>query len=375
MANGGARRFARFAMKARVNAANWRHSDALRRSLCAITGFIGIVLMLGCLLAVPARAAAAGAIPRLEPIPAALSEIRRGRLVAEKTEIDADYLALDAAAKRFNTKEGKDQTDQEFAAVTARRTAYIARVDDFNGWVKAEVERLRVIQAMATYLGPLGTWKSEEKKRALDALEKLDGDGDGKSGSLRIQVTWERILARQPSAQLLALAARDGGPGFPGAGTQSGQDCAVFALANASGTPYGVVAAMAAKLVGEATWRPDAERANPENTLTRQGLIGGEVALLAEMLGRVTVVPSGDFPARLHAGNKILINTFPPSGRLDRGHEVVLTKAMELEGDTWFAMKDSNQPPERVLYLTKAELDIVLQETGVMYEPEPLTLK
>jgi hypothetical protein len=38
-------------------------------------------------------------------------------------------------------------------------------------------------------------------------------------------------------------------------------------------------------------------------------------------------------------------------------------------------MKDSNQPPERVLYLTKAELDIVLQETGVMYEPEPLTLK
>jgi hypothetical protein len=173
--------------------------------------------MLGCLLAVPARAAAAGAIPRLEPIPAALSEIRRGRLVAEKTEIDADYLALDAAAKRFNTKEGKDQTDQEFAAVTARRTAYIARVDDFNGWVKAEVERLRVIQAMATYLGPLGTWKSEEKKRALDALEKLDGDGDGKSGSLRIQVTWERILARQPSAQLLALAARDGGPGFPGA--------------------------------------------------------------------------------------------------------------------------------------------------------------
>jgi hypothetical protein len=330
-----------------------------------------LMLVLGILLgAVPLRAAVARPIPALLPIPASLPAARQAELGAEKTKVEAAYAVFDAAAKRFNAKAAKDQSDQEFDAVTEQRTAYIELVDDFNGWVKAELERIRVIKAMTAYLGQLQGWSDQEKKRAVTALEKLDADGDGKSGSVRIEVTWERILARKPSAELLALATRDGGPGFPGAGVQSGEDCAVFALANASGTPYGVVAAMAVELLKNATWRPAAARADPSGTITRVGLIGGEVVLLAEALGQATVVPSTEFADKLRAGHRILINTFPASGDLESGHEVVLTKAMALNGETWFALMDSNQAPNKFLYLTKAELDVILKETGVMFQPD-----
>jgi hypothetical protein len=338
----------------------------MTRSLMA-----AMVLLFGLLAApLPARAAATRAIPPLLPIPTTLSAARQAELRAEKTRIDAAYATFDAAAKRFNAKAAKDQGDQEFDAVMSQREAYIDLANDFNAWVRAELERIRVIQAMTAHLAQLTTWAAKEKQRALAALEQLDADGDGKSGPVRIEVTWERIIARQPSAALLALAARDGGPGFPGAGTQSGQDCAVFALANASGTPYGAVAAMATGLLRDAAWRSAAARADPAGTITRVGLIGGEVVLLAEALGQATVVRSTDFESQLRAGHRILINTFPASGDLESGHEVVLTKTMELDGETWFALMDSNQPPNKFLYLTKAELMVILKETGVMFQSD-----
>lgn len=322
------------------------------------------------LVTTPVQGAAARAIPPLLPIPTTLSAARQAELRAEKAKIDAAYATFDAAAKRFNAKAAKDQGDQEFEAVMSQREAYIDLANDFNAWVKAELERIRVIKAMTAHLAQLTTWDDKEKQRAVTALEKLDADGDGKSGSVWIKTTWAHIIARQPSAQLLALAARDGGPGFPGAGTQSGQDCAVFALANASGSPYGVVAAMATGLLRDATWRSAAARADPAGTITRVGLIGGEVVLLAEALGQATVVHSADFENQLRAGNRILINTFPASGDLESGHEVVLTKTMELNGETWFALMDSNQPPNKFLYLTKPELMVILKETGVMFQPD-----
>lgn len=330
-----------------------------------------IVLLLGCLIgAVPVGAAAARSIPALLPIPAALSPAKQAEYSAEKKSIEAAYALFDAAAKSFNAKAAKDQSDKEYAALTAQREAYIGVVNDFNAGIKAELERIRVIKAMTAYLGQLGGWGDKEKKRAVDALEKLDADGDGKSGSVTIEVTWERIQARKPSAELLALAARDGGPGFPGAGRQSGEDCAVFALANASGSPYSVVAAMATGLLRDATWRPAAVRVDPAGTITRVGLTGGEVVLLAEALGQATVVHSAEFADQLRAGHRILINTFPASGDLESGHEVLLTKTMQLGGDTWFVLMDSNQPPDKFLYLTKPELDVILRETGVMFQPE-----
>jgi hypothetical protein len=66
-----------------------------------------------------------------------------------------------------------------------------------------------------------------------------------------------------------------------------------------------------------------------------------------------------------------MINVVPPGGNLSDGHEVVLTKTFQHGGETWFEMMDSNQGPQRRLFLSSQELNTILNENGVAYRPEP----
>lgn len=203
------------------------------------------------------------------------------------------------------------------------------------------------------------------------ALNSLKPDGDPKVTDIEIRQTWRDVLSRGQVQELARKAATGDGPGLYGAGEQTRhEDCAIFALATATGQPYGVIAARATALVGAGEWRSAAERAEPQKTIEQRGLNGGEVIMLAEVFGQVEVVPSGDFAATLKGGRPVMVNLVPENGDVDRGHQVVLAKAYQHGGGTWYEVIDSNQGPLRRLYLSARELEIMLQENGVAFRAE-----
>jgi hypothetical protein len=159
-----------------------------------------------------------------------------------------------------------------------------------------------------------------------------------------------------------------------GAGKQSFNDCAVFALANVTGQSYEQVVERADMFISQGDWRSSYERSDPETVFKSEGgLNGGEVIMLAESFGQAEVVPSSDFAQTLKEGRPVMANVVPSDGNVHSGHEVVLTKTFQHGGETWYEMMDSNQNPDRRQFLSAEELNIVLQEKGVAYRPEPGT--
>ena len=233
-------------------------------------------------------------------------------------------------------------------------------------------EVTRIINEMNALAKRLG-WSAEEQARLDNALNSLGSDGKQDVNDIQIRRAWQDVLVRGQDGDIARKAAQGDGPGLSGAGTQSFEDCAIFALANASGLPYSVVAARATRLISEGEWRDAAARANPQKAIEQKGLIGGEVVMLAESLGQVEVVPSSAFAKTLKEGRPVMVNVVPQNGDVTSGHEVVLTKTFQHGGETWYEMVDSNQGPQRRLYLSSKELDTVLQEKGVTFRPEPGT--
>jgi hypothetical protein len=234
-------------------------------------------------------------------------------------------------------------------------------------------ESVRVINAMNALAKQLG-WSADKLARLDKALHRLSFDGDPNSTGAQVRATWQDVIARGQDADLMREASPHEGLGIPGAGTQTvNNDCTVFALANAAGLPYGVVAARATELIHQASWRTAEERANPRAVIEKQGLNGGEVVLLAEVFGQAEVVPSSDFVKTLNAGRPVMVNVVPADGNMNSGHEVALTKTFQHRGEAWFVMIDSNQGPTRRLFLSSKELNTMLQENGVAYRPNPET--
>lgn len=341
-----------------------------------------------CLLvtAGPARAAtlATDKAPDLAALPAGLQPEQTALLKKQLAEITELRTAFSTAMADYNgtPRTGivvgsvqEAELNRKILTVNNARAAYISAVKLFNQAVAAEragmKTRLRFIKLMSDHVHRLDDWDKQKKERVAAALNDLGADGDLEVTTPMVQESWKHILARDPAKDLPAEAAQGEGPGFPGAGTQSHEDCAVFALANAAGLPYGLVAARATNLISQAEWRPAVQRAAPEQAIARAGLNGGEVIILAEAFGQATVVPSKDFAATLREGGRILVNVFPPDGDLEGGHEIVLTKTFQHAGETWFTLMDSNQAPDRVLYLSAKELHTILQEKGVLFHPEP----
>jgi hypothetical protein len=316
-------------------------------------------------------ATAADRIPPLAAVSGELSPRQQQAFTQKRQALEVELAGFKSAAEAFNAKTAENQSDAEFNAVEARRAHYIAAASDFNADMKAAVENARVIEKLDALAKKLG-WSAEKSARLDANLNKLTLGGDFPLTPAEMRSEWDTILARDPTGDLAREAAQGGGLGFPGAGTQTvNQDCAIFALANAAGVPYGVVAARATLLMQEGEWRNAAERAGPQKAIEKRGLEGGEVVMLAEALGRAEVVPSADFAKHLAEGRPVMVDVVPRNGDARFGHEVVLTKAFQHGGETWYAVMDSNQGPERRLFLSAKELDPLLQENGVVFRPEP----
>jgi hypothetical protein len=258
------------------------------------------------------------------------------------------------------------------SAMSRRRGASVATATGTVSGSRRDTRAVSVLarqtEALATALG----WSGDQRTRLMTAFSQLTGDG-APARDVDIVRTWGVITRRGQQSALAAKASAGSGPGLPAAGLQAFDDCAVFAVANASNLPYSVVATRAAGIIRLAEWRTAAERANPQRTIERGGLTGNELLILAEAMGQAEVVPSTSFAATLRAGRRIMVNVVPPSGDIHTGHEVVLTRTFEHEGATWYEMIDSNQGPWQRRYLSAGELSTILQERGVALRPNPGT--
>jgi len=224
-------------------------------------------------------------------------------------------------------------------------------------------EIINAMNAMARRLG----WDEKERTR-LDRTLRALGYLRSTAEPTLIRQTWNDILSRGPESEFAREAANGGGPGFPGAGKQTRyEDCVIFALANAAGLPYGVVAARAATMIRDGTWRSGIHRADPEQGI-KDGLNGGEVVLLAEAFGQAEVVADADLAKTLKGGRPVLVDVVPSGG--SGKHQVLLTKTFQHAGDTWFEMMESYQGPQRRLYVSAAELKLMQLENAVAFEPD-----
>lgn len=228
-------------------------------------------------------------------------------------------------------------------------------------------------QTLIAYARAQG-WSDEEMRRVDAALHNLSlAPERSLPDPLLSDATWKAAQARSANRALADASDAGQGPALYGSGWQNGKftDCAIFALATASGTPYGVQAARAGELLRDATWRAAGDRANPKSVFDDGGgLAGGEVVLLAEAAGRAELVPPGMFEATLREGRPVMIGVSAEGAR----HEVVLSRTFQHEGQTWFEVIDSmtDKPGERV-FMTALELDGIIRENGVSYRPEPGT--
>ena len=256
-----------------------------------------------------------------------------------------------------------ESCNSEATSILDDRSQYSDDVLGFEGRM--------VIGSLNAAAAKMPDWTEKDRSRLNDALNKLSPATPGTADE--IAQTWHDVFLRVDVADFESEASGGDGPGFPGAGQQTTyQDCTIFALSNAIGQPYGVVAARAGELIRGASYRSVAERLNPQRVIEQAGLNGGEVIMLAEAFGQAEVVESSDFHRVLRGGSTIMINVVPPDGQ--GSHEVVLTKSFQHGGEQWFEMMDSNQGPIRRLYLSQAELTKVLQENGVAYHAESGTV-
>lgn len=227
------------------------------------------------------------------------------------------------------------------------------------------------LEALAQQLN----WDAEKRASLDAALNSLALPDDFLPPVNTVEAAWRDALDRADhhDAGLRIVASRAQGPDLfkAGAGQQTVYtDCAIFALANATGRPYGFVAASAGELLRHADWRPQAQRENATNTIEHGGgLNGGEVIFLGEAFGQVHTVEPKNFAKTLRGGEPLIVGVTSPRGM----HEVVLSKAFPYDGKTWYEIIDSNQGPTKRLYMSEPEVFAIIRENAVAFHPDPGT--
>jgi hypothetical protein len=361
-----------------------RTSNHLRRVAIMAAALLGFTVL-----------ASAQQIPALTPLPATVAAStpdlisRRATLMQERATLHGKIDSLNAqcgAVAEGSATEASCHKNQ--AVLLDALNSHIQQSQNFNVAAEAAIaasphppkpvpgadaESIRIIKGMNALAKQLG-WSANKRARLDKALNALRLDGDLNAAGVQISRTWSDITARGMDAALIREASRGGGMGFPGAGRQTDyNDCAIFALANASGLPYGVVAARATELIRQGQWRTVDERASPQAVIENHGVMAGEVVMLAEVFGRAEVLPSADFAKTLTELRPVMVNVVPENGDGRLGHEVVLTKTFQHDGETWYVMMDSHQDAQQFLFLSARELHTILQENGVTYRPNPET--
>lgn len=291
---------------------------------------------------------------------AGLAEQARLSKSLKSYQRDAALFKADTARLRLKTAEPIPAPSVPAAVTGAVGADHPAPEDQ-----PALTDMAEVIDAMDALAARLG-WSPEKQAHLDQELKKL---GYERHTSDQVRQTWKDILDRGPDSVFAHEASSGGGPGFAGAGKQTAySDCAVFAMANAAGLPYGLVGARAADLVRQGEWRSGTDRRDPGKAIEQKGLNGGEVVMLAEAFGQAEVVPDNDFAKTLKEGRPVLVNVVPSGGA--GAHEVVLTKTFQHAGATWYEMMESYHGPQRRLYLSAVELTAMQKENAVAFRPE-----
>jgi hypothetical protein len=237
----------------------------------------------------------------------------------------------------------------------------------------------KVIRDLNTRAKTLG-WSDAKIKHLNNELNHLDLDQKDiiNSSPIDIKDIWDALEARSLDKGFAQDVALGQGPNLTvGAGTQTNQDCTLFALANATRLPYGYVAAQATALVRETKYHNAKERDYPEKTIEMNGLNVGEVVMLGESLGHTDVVAPDAFAGTLRQGKPVLvalsIYTGGPGQQIEQ-HEVLLTKTFQHNGATWYEMMNSNEDPRTRQYVSEKELGTLLTSKGVAYSPDSGTV-
>ncbi|MGD9981894.1 MAG: hypothetical protein AB7H66_04395 [Hyphomonadaceae bacterium] len=210
-----------------------------------------------------------------------------------------------------------------------------------------------------------------ERYRLDQALHTLRPGRDWPDPML-VRQTWNRINGHSSDPDVLRSAAAARGPDLFSSGWQRGTffDCTVFALATASGRPYGVVAAQAGEIIRRAGWRSAAERNDPQRVFTRAsgGMNGGEVVILTEQLGQVDIVRPENFVTTIQSNRPVLVS-LAVSGADE--HQVVLSRTFMHRGRVWYEMIDSGAETRgQRQFISDAELNGVMMENGIVYRPD-----
>ncbi len=252
--------------------------------------------------------------------------------------------------------------------------AAVAGERDFFDSIPQDDVRITLgIQILAKRL----RWSAEKQARLEKALKDLGFDGLDPITEENVQNGWNAIWKGADNPDLVR-AADAAGSRLPTVAQKAGNDCAVAALATASGLPYDDVATRAKDLIRQGEWRHQAFRDDPQDAINK-GLTGGEVVLLAESLGRAEVVPSSRFEKTLKGGHPVLVNVVTVSRKqvLPYGtsttlgdHQIVLTKTFRSQGKVWYEMADSRYPGFR-FFVSPDKLNLIIQEKGIVFTKNP----
>jgi hypothetical protein len=337
-----------------------------------------------------AAGAQAQQIPPLATIPPNIAAVQpalvsaRDDLQKQRNGLRDEVMMLNADCSAVDTRneEKIKKCTHEKWDLQGALNKHIGKSTAFNLVVAHEVAThnvnrapldIRVIAALDA-LAKRWNWSAEKLTHLDQALNDLSGYhfdcasvGWTDDCNVYRANVWRSITARAGDAALAQEAAQGEGPGFNWA--SSGQqtalrDCTIFALANATGRPYGWVAAQAAEIIRNNEARDATDRANPQSAIETYGVMAGEVVMLAEALGEAKVIESADFARTLREGSRILLGVRGP-------HEVVLSRSFQHNNQTWYEMVESYQEPTKRLYLSAAELDAVRLGNGVAWHAEP----
>jgi hypothetical protein len=235
------------------------------------------------------------------------------------------------------------------------------------------------IKALATRLN----WRTDEQERLANAMNDLPIPGRGEQfdanyerSAKNVDAAWVAIRNRKQPDELIAIAEKTKGWDLPAVGQQTNGECAVYALANASGLPYDFVRARAVFLIDQGEWRTLPEQINTDKTV-KTGLLGDELLMLAESLGKVKIIKNQDFQTTLNSGRAVMIDVFA-IGKHREGteyvgqHQVALSRTFQYGGKTWYEMIDSHLPGawDR-RYVTEEELKTIQVENGIVFSPDP----
>jgi hypothetical protein len=313
----------------------------------------------------------AQSVPAIMDVPKNVPATWRERLEAERASLakEREEIREKAAAHNKRCVDVDAETPLASSCI-ASQTELQNRILAYGGRVRKYNEH--ATQAAVIRFAEEQGWDADELKRIKTALDKLPAKLDDVLQDDIFEV-WGNIHSRSQQGRFAQMASLGAGPVLVSSGEQAGfNDCAVFALANTTGRPYGVVASVAAEILRGAAWRTTGERDNPQHTIETTGLNGGEVILLAEAFGQVKVVTDQEFVNVLEGGDAIMVNVVPEE--LGSGHETVISKTFEYDGATWFEMMDSREGQLRRLYLTEKELKTIILENGIVFYPDSKTV-